>query len=88
MTEDYEGTPLHAALASFRVYNGNQPGDPAKGMRRVVEIVEGTGLAKDKGGLLRLPLGADCLERAWSKVNSLKRDLIGFDSVARSTNLD
>ncbi|PCG99702.1 Glucose/ribitol dehydrogenase [Penicillium occitanis (nom. inval.)] len=87
MTKDYEGTPLHAALNSFRAYNGNQPGDPAKGMRRVVEVVEGTGLGEDKQGLLRLPLGADCLERAWSKVNALKRELNGFDIVAKSTDL-
>ncbi|EED16354.1 short chain oxidoreductase/dehydrogenase, putative [Talaromyces stipitatus ATCC 10500] len=88
MTKDYEGTPLHATLNSFRAYNGNQPGDPAKGMRRVVEVVEGTGLGEGKQGLLRLPLGADCLERAYSKVSALQRDLDGFDSIARSTNLD
>lgn len=88
MTKDYEGTPLHTALASFHAYNGNQPGDPAKGMRRVVEVVENTGLGEDKQRLLRLPLGTDCLERAWSKINALKRDLNGFDSVAKSTDLD
>lgn len=84
MTKDDEGTPLHTALNFFRAYNGNHPGDPAKGMRRVVEVVEGTGLGENKQGLLRLPLGTDCLERAWSKVNALKRNLYGFDNVAKS----
>lgn len=57
-------------------------------MRRVVEVVEGTGLGEGKQGLFRLPIGTDCLERVWTKVNALKRDLDGFDTLARPTNLD
>jgi hypothetical protein len=88
MTKDYEGTPLHEVLSMFRTFDGKQPGDAVKGAQRIVEVVDGTGLGSGKGGLLRLPLGADCLKRAHAKVDALRRDLEEFDGVARSTDLD
>lgn len=58
---DYEHSPASETKAEFRELDGRQPGDPAKGARRIVEMLTGTGGAV--GGVLpgRFLLGEDAL---------------------------
>jgi len=88
VTKDYEGTPLTATLTYFREYNGKQPGDPTKAAQRIVEVIDGTGMAAGQPQLLRLPLGKDCLQRANRKVESLASNLKTMEAIASSTDFD
>ncbi|MCJ1402162.1 hypothetical protein MMC11_005381 [Xylographa trunciseda] len=42
--------------------SGSQPGDPRKGVERILDVVTGEGMAKGKTMPERLPLGRDALE--------------------------
>jgi hypothetical protein len=74
--------------------NGTQRGDPDKAAARIFEVVMGTGMARDEGvvleetGLLRLPLGKDCLDRFETKMGVLKENFERVTRVALSTDLD
>ncbi|KAF8645764.1 hypothetical protein AX16_007631 [Volvariella volvacea WC 439] len=50
------------ADAALRAYNGNQPGDPKKGVQVILDIVRGEGAAKGKQWERSLPLGSDSWE--------------------------
>lgn len=43
--------------------HNNQPGDPRKAVERMTDVVEGKGMAKEKGCEfpVRMPMGRDCL---------------------------
>ncbi|PVI02402.1 NAD(P)-binding protein [Periconia macrospinosa] len=68
--------------------DGNQPGDPAKAVSIMVDVVKGEGVAEGKAFPNRLPLGPDCLATLRKhRVNDL---LIAneWEEVIRSTNFD
>ncbi|OKL56241.1 hypothetical protein UA08_08543 [Talaromyces atroroseus] len=88
MTKDYEGTPLAAALGFFNGFAGKQPGDPAKAVQRILEVIQSQGLGQGKEHLLRLPLGTDCFPRVVAKVDSLKAELEEMRELALSTAVD
>jgi hypothetical protein len=50
--------------------DGQQPGDVAKGVEVIVDLVCGKGVAEDKDADVpfRLPLGSDCFETVKEKV--------------------
>jgi NADP-dependent 3-hydroxy acid dehydrogenase YdfG len=59
--KDYE--PLNKSLEeAFQTTSGNQPGDPVKGVRRMIEAVTHTGYAEDKEVPVRVVLGKDAYE--------------------------
>jgi len=79
---DYEGT-VGAARASAAARNGQQPGDPVRAARAILEAVD----AEEPP--LRLPLGADALERIRAKIKRQLAELehweetiVGTESVA------
>lgn len=88
LTKAYEGTPLHQIQQGFLSLDGKQPGDPAKGAARVIEVINGTGMGAGKTGLLRLPLGPDCVQRAREKIASLQRNVDAMEEISMSTNVD
>lgn len=49
MTQDYEGTPLDAAMGFFDSFAGNQPGDPVKAVQRILDVIQLQGLGQGKG---------------------------------------
>lgn len=51
--------------------NGNQPGDPVRGVARILDVVKGEGATAAKGSEYpaRLPLGTDALECLRKKCN-------------------
>ncbi|KIA75646.1 short chain oxidoreductase [Aspergillus ustus] len=88
MTKDYEGTPLGAAMGFWDTFGGKQPGDPVKGVQRILDVIQLQGMGEGKGHLLRLPLGTDCLPRMLKKVDDLKRDLEEMREIALSTAVE
>jgi NAD(P)-dependent dehydrogenase (short-subunit alcohol dehydrogenase family) len=59
--KDYE--PLNKSLEeAFQTTSGNQPGDPVKGVRRMIEAVTRTGYAEGKEVPVRVVLGKDAYE--------------------------
>ncbi|KAJ5613892.1 hypothetical protein N7528_007546 [Penicillium herquei] len=65
---------------------GNEPGDPAKMVTRVIEIAKGTGVAEGKEIPLRIPFGSDCVGFMNGKLETLNETMKEWDEVARSTD--
>ncbi|GAB0138223.1 hypothetical protein EsDP_00006462 [Epichloe bromicola] len=69
----YVGGPVDKTVAFLQGLDGKQPGDPASAARRIVEVIEGSGIAaklglndKGFGSVLRVPLGTDVADAAES----------------------
>lgn len=88
MNKDYEETPLAAAMRIWDTFGGKQPGDPAKVVQRILDVVQLRGMGKDKGHLLRLPLGTDCFPRMLEKLDTAKQNLEEMREIALSTAVD
>ncbi|TFK18211.1 short chain dehydrogenase [Coprinopsis marcescibilis] len=56
--DDYKSL-VDSKEALVQAKNGNQPGDPVKGVKVIADIVHGTGVAKDKAFPLGVCLGSD-----------------------------
>jgi NAD(P)-dependent dehydrogenase (short-subunit alcohol dehydrogenase family) len=66
--------------------NGNQPGDPEKGVQRMYEIVTGDGMGAGVGDMLRIPLGSDCFGMLATKIQSLTETHDKAKQIAVSTD--
>lgn len=60
--------------ARWTQVSGNQPGDPAKGVARMIEAVTHTGYAKDKKIPVRVVLGKDAFERSGQSIARMERE--------------
>lgn len=49
-------------LAAAGSMGGNQPGDPVKGVSRMIDVLTGEGEAKGKKMPVRMPIGGDAVE--------------------------
>ncbi|OJJ64708.1 hypothetical protein ASPSYDRAFT_54154 [Aspergillus sydowii CBS 593.65] len=88
LSEPYKGGIVETVLGKFDAAQGKQRGDPAKAVRRVFEVVTGTGEAgRLKGKILRFPLGPDCVERIEAKMGRLQSDWDATREVALGTDL-
>ncbi|OJI98810.1 hypothetical protein ASPVEDRAFT_38311 [Aspergillus versicolor CBS 583.65] len=88
LSEPYKGGIVETVLGKFDAAQGKQRGDPVKAVRRVFEVVTGTGQAGGlKGKILRLPLGPDCVERIEAKMGRLQSDWDTTREVALGTDL-
>ena len=76
---DYDGT-VGAVRAFVPGYSHNQPGDPAKLARALLE------LANAETPPLRLPLGPDTLQRMAEKNAVVERETAAWRTLAASTN--
>jgi hypothetical protein len=65
---------------------GNEPGDPAKAVERMIELVKGTGMAAGKTIPLRVPLGSDGWARVKEKCEDTLRICEEWQEVAKSTD--
>lgn len=65
--------------------HGIQQGDPEKAAARILDVVAGTGLGKNLGHVLRLPLGDDCVKRFEAKIEALRADLERTREIAATT---
>ncbi|KAI9147249.1 short-chain oxidoreductase [Paramyrothecium foliicola] len=66
---------------------GNEPGDADKAVARMIELVKGTGVAKDKKVPLRVPLGTDGWSRIKEKCEEMLKICDDWEDVAKSTDL-
>lgn len=88
LTKDYEGTPVATAMGFFDSYAGKQPGDPAKGVQRILDVIQSQGMGQNKSHLLRLPLGTDCYPRMMTKWDAVRQNLEEMKEVTLSTAVD
>ncbi|RHZ46332.1 putative short chain oxidoreductase/dehydrogenase [Aspergillus thermomutatus] len=82
----YEGTAIDQVLQVFQRGDGTQAGDPVKAVERIIDVIQGTGVGAGKTGLLRLPLGRDCMSRARVKMDELTKNLDEMEEIACSTD--
>ncbi|KAF7980838.1 hypothetical protein HWV62_36476 [Athelia sp. TMB] len=66
---------------------GNQPGDPAKAMEVLVDVVRGEGVAKGRPMPLYLPLGTDAEAAIRGKCATMTAVLDEWQDVIRSTDI-
>ena len=84
--DDYK--PLTDALyAQFKGAHHQQPGDPAKGVARVIEVVKGEGGAKGKKFPTSLALGPDAVEHIRKFCNDTLSSLEEWAAVSSDTVL-
>lgn len=72
---------------NFDDFNGNQPGDTVKGVRRVVDVVKRENEATGKPWPALLPLGSDAVSVIRNKCEQTLRDLEIWEDFAKSTDL-
>ncbi|KAK7464239.1 hypothetical protein VKT23_006405 [Stygiomarasmius scandens] len=85
--EDYRemGKKSDAALIA---YNNQQPGDPAKGVQAILDVVRGEGAAKDKSFPKSLQLGSDCFAVVKNSAEQTLSNLEAWKDITFSTNHD
>lgn len=89
----YLGGAVDKTVAFLDGLAGQQPGDPILAAERIIEVVEGSGIAaelglNDKGfeAVLRVPLGTDAAEAAVAASSKLKADSHHLRRLATSTD--
>lgn len=65
---------------------GNEPGDSAKAVEVMIDLVKGTGVAAGKIVPLRVPLGTDGLERIRTKCQEILTICGEWEGVAKSSD--
>lgn len=80
--DDYADGPAGTTRQRAANVNHGQPGDPAKGARAIVDVID-SGRAP-----LRLQLGADCVAIVEAKLASVREELETWRTVAMATNHD
>jgi short-subunit dehydrogenase len=78
---DYEST-AHKIIDMIHGYSGNQPGDPAKGAKLIVEMVH------SGNPPLRLPLGQQAIDRIRTKINHVKQEIVTWEEASLATAHD
>lgn len=91
MAEAYTGGAVDSTVSFLAGLAGKQPGDPAQAAKRIVEIVDGTGMAKGLAGMgygkcLRVPLGSDSFNAFTAKIDSLTEVRSSLQKFAGSTD--
>ncbi|KAK3311870.1 hypothetical protein B0H66DRAFT_614444 [Apodospora peruviana] len=91
MAEAYAGSAVDVTVSFLADLAGKQPGDPALAAKRIVELVDGTGLTaglseKGYGKCLRVPLGSDSFKAFTAKIESLDEVESSLESFASSTD--
>lgn len=84
---DYD-TMRKLAADRYAKIVGTQPGDPAKAMEILVDVVRGEGVAEGKTWPLYLPLGRDAEESIQGKSEKITSILEEWRDVIRSTDFD
>lgn len=66
---------------------GNEPGDSVLAVDRIIELVNGTGMAAGRTIPLRVPLGSDGLDKVKTKCEETLKICQEWEDVARSTDM-
>jgi len=78
---------LEKTYTLFKSIDGKQPGDPIKGVERIVDVVKSQGLAKGKELPPTLALGSDAVAYIRQKCQEQLRLLDEWEEVSSSTDL-
>lgn len=71
----------------FANLNGNQVGDPVKGVARIIDIVKGENGTAGKEWPTQLPIGSDAVATIRKKCEDTLRDLEQWEELAKSTDV-
>lgn len=71
---------------ALETYNGQQPGDPKKGVQVMIDVVKGEGAAKGKKFPTVLALGSDSYQTIKDRAEQTLRDLEEWAHVTKSTD--
>ena len=83
--ESYEGTAADKAVSHMKELSGKQPGDPAKAVDKIYDIITGEGDAgKLKGHVLRFAVGQDALDRIDGKMKTFAEDMAASQALESS----
>ena len=74
--------------AGLDAYNHNQPGDPQKGARLIVEALTGTGRCEGRELPVRLSLGSDAYQLVSGYIDGYKTELEAWKDVSTTTDVD
>ncbi len=81
--DDARGSsPVDMAVGRLRALSGQQPGDPEKAAKAVLEIV------RSPAPPLHLLLGSDAVERYNRKVDQVAQEMLAWECLSRSTDFD
>jgi NAD(P)-dependent dehydrogenase (short-subunit alcohol dehydrogenase family) len=83
---DYDETRAET-LAKYEAIPGNQPGDPMKAMKFVVDVVRGEGVAAGREWPLYLVLGEDAERDVRNKCMMMLKHLDEWQDVIRDVKL-
>jgi hypothetical protein len=68
--------------------DGNQPGDPEKGIKVMIDVIKGEGVAEGKKWTERLPLGPDALDAMRNASDGYLAICNEWKDVVSSTNFE
>ncbi|KAK0460631.1 uncharacterized protein EV420DRAFT_1332184 [Desarmillaria tabescens] len=71
---------------AFQAYNGNQPGDPKKGVQVMLDVVRGEGVAQGKEFPKSLLLGSDCFGGVQQQLDGYLKLQAQWETVSKSTD--
>lgn len=74
-------------VQNFEAFDGNQPGDTVKGVKRIIDVVKGENSANGKPWPISLPLGSDAVSAIRTKCENTLRDLEAWEDFAKSTDI-
>ncbi|KAI0789104.1 hypothetical protein C8Q75DRAFT_793392 [Abortiporus biennis] len=77
-----------STVATYRAYNGMQPGDPKKAVEVIIDVVKGEGFAKDKKSLTVVALGSDAYRIIKEACTNTSTLLDEWKELTESTDLD
>ncbi len=66
--------------------NGQQPGDPVRGVKIVIDVVKGEGVAKGRNMPFRLPMGSDAIDCMKAKCEDTLKVLNEWDRVIKGSD--
>jgi hypothetical protein len=75
-----------AVESGFVSLNGNQTGDPAKGVARIIDIVKGENSTAGKEWPVQLAIGSDAVAVIRKKCEDTLRELDFWEELAKSTD--
>lgn len=84
---DYKGL-VAAWTEKGRGMDGNQPGDPVRAVRVMVDVLKGEGVAAGKKRPTRLVLGTDAVEIVGEVCNETLRGIEAWKDVSMSTDFE
>ena len=82
---------LNETVKAFtKATHNNQPGDPVKAVERMIDVLKGEGMAKEKGGEFpaRMPLGRDAMTAVREKCLATLKICEDWEHVINSTDVD